>query len=114
MRSQPTAEQQLVFLGKIQRLFAEGEFTATYKFALLVSLSELAIEMPELSAESELELSIRTIATKFIELYWRQSLDYAAGRPGTETGVLVQNLGNQAAVINAIREFRAIAGRAGV
>lgn len=113
MRSEPTAEQQLIFLGKIQRLFAEGEFTATYKFALIVSLSELAIELPELGAESEFELSIRTIATKFIELYWRQSLDYVAGRRGTNAGVLVQNLGAQAAVINAIREFRSTAGRGG-
>jgi 5-methylcytosine-specific restriction endonuclease McrA len=106
---EPTAEEQLVFLGKIQRIFTEGEFTATYKFALLVSLAELAIEVPQLDGESELELSIRSIATKFIELYWRQSFEYVAGRPGTKTGVLVQNLGNQAAVVNAIRDFRSSA-----
>lgn len=109
MSRESTAEEQLVFLGKIQRIFAEGEFTATYKFALLVSLAELAIEVPQLDGESELELSIRSIATKFIELYWRQSFEYVAGRPGTKTGVLVQNLGNQAAVVNAIRDFRASA-----
>jgi 5-methylcytosine-specific restriction endonuclease McrA len=108
---EPTAEEQLVFLAKIQRIFAEGEFTATYKFALLVSLAELAIEVPQLGGASELELSIRSIATKFIELYWRQSFEYVAGRPGTRTGVLVQNLGDQAAVVNAIRDFRASARR---
>lgn len=113
MRPEPTAEEQLVFLGKVQRLFAEGEFTATYKFALLVSLVELAIEVPRLGGTSELELSVRSIATKFIELYWRQSFDYVAGRPGTKSGVLVQNLGNQAAVVNAIREFRVGAGLKG-
>ena len=54
MSREPTAEEQLVFLAKIQRIFAEGEFTATYKFALLVSLAELAIEVPQLGGESEL------------------------------------------------------------
>lgn len=107
MSREPSAEEQLIFLGKVQRLFAEGEFTATYKFALLVSLVELAIEVPQLSGDSELELSIRSIATKFIELYWRQSFEYVAGRAGTKSGVLVQNLGDQAAVVNAIRGFRA-------
>ena len=41
----PSAEQQLAFLTKLQRLFAEGDFTATYKFALLIALSDLAVEL---------------------------------------------------------------------
>jgi len=106
----PTADDQLLFLSKIQRLFAEGEFTATYKFALVISLVEIAIEVPPLSKESELEVSIRSIATKFIELYWKQSFEFVAGRAGTRRGVLANNLGNQAAVITAIRKFRAAAG----
>ena len=40
----PTPEFQLEFLSKLQRLFTEGDFTATYKFALLVSLADLAVE----------------------------------------------------------------------
>lgn len=110
MSPDPAAEEQLGFLAKVQRLFAEGEFTATYKFALLISLAELAIEVPPLGGETELEVSIRSIATKFIELYWRQSFEYVAGRPGTSAGVLVQNRGKQAAVISAIRSFREKSG----
>ncbi len=106
----PTAEEQLLFLSKIQRIFAEGEFTATYKFALLISLAEIAIEVPTLSESSTLEVSIRSIATKFIELYWRQSVEFVAGRPGTHVGVLAQNLGTQAAVVSAIRDFRLAQG----
>ena len=41
----PSAEEQLAFLSKIQRLYAEGDFTATYKFALLVALADLAVEL---------------------------------------------------------------------
>jgi 5-methylcytosine-specific restriction endonuclease McrA len=72
----------------------------------------LAIETPPLGERDELEISVRSIATKFIELYWRQSYEFVAGRPGTRAGVLVQNLGEQAAVINAIRAFRRDAGPA--
>jgi len=43
--SAPSPEVQLVFLSKLQRLFAEGDFTATYKFALLIALPELAVEL---------------------------------------------------------------------
>jgi 5-methylcytosine-specific restriction endonuclease McrA len=105
----PTAEEQLSFLTKVQRLFAEGDFTATYKFALLISLTELAVEQA-IPATGELEVTTRAIAEKFIELYWKQSFNYVAGFPGTTAGVLSQNKGDQAAVINALRDFRAAAG----
>jgi 5-methylcytosine-specific restriction endonuclease McrA len=109
----PTPDEQLNFLTKIQRLFVEGEFSATYKFALLISLVELAVEVPPLEGQSELEISLRSIANKFVELYWRQSYEYVAGRPGASAGVLVQNLGAQAAVVSAIRDFRSASGAAG-
>ena len=44
-KAPPSADQQLAFLTKLQRLFAEGDFTATYKFALLIALSDLAVEL---------------------------------------------------------------------
>ena len=50
----PTAEQQLQFLQHLQRLFDEGDFVATYKYALLMSLAELAVESGV--DEGELEL----------------------------------------------------------
>ncbi|WP_232073519.1 hypothetical protein [Variovorax sp. RA8] len=56
-KTSPSAEQQLEFLTKLQRLFAEGDFTATYKFALLIVLSDLAVE---LGADDGSELSLTT------------------------------------------------------
>lgn len=41
----PSAEAQLAFLSELQPLFAEGDFTTTYKFALLIALSDLAVEL---------------------------------------------------------------------
>ena len=71
----PTPAQQLSFLDHVQRLFDEGEFSATYKFALLQSITELAVEHGEDSGES-LELSFELIADKFLEIYWPQVAPY--------------------------------------
>ena len=39
----PTPEEQVLFLRNIQRLLAEGQFVASYKFALLLALADLAV-----------------------------------------------------------------------
>jgi len=100
-----SAASDLEFLSKIQRLLAEGEFVATYKFALLQALADLSVEQPLRSENNEgLAVSLASIAEKFIEYYWRQAVPYA---PNLEhEGVLRQNTGGQAAVINSIAETR--------
>ena len=103
----PSAQTQLGFLTKLQRLFAEGDFTATYKFALLIALSDLAVEFGADSG-APLELTNRQIAERFVQMYWRHSMPYGTGRPNTEPGVLIQNTGAQAAVLTAIGQFRAL------
>jgi 5-methylcytosine-specific restriction endonuclease McrA len=103
----PTAEAQLSFLAKIQRLFAEGDFTATYKFALLISLADLAVELGADDGRN-LILSNRQIAERFIGLYWKHATPYGIGTPGTHPGILVQNPGAQAAIVSSIAEFRAL------
>lgn len=40
----PSSSFQLEFLNYIQRLLDGGGFTATYKFALLMALADLAVE----------------------------------------------------------------------
>lgn len=101
----PTPDEQLTFLAKLQRIFAEGDFTATYKFALLIPLADLAVELGT-DTGNELLLTNRQIAQSFISQYWKQALPYGTGRSGCETGVLIQNNGVQAAVISAISNFR--------
>ena len=101
----PTAEAQLSFLAKLQRLFSEGDFTATYKFALLIALADLAVELGT-DDGAELLLSTRQIGERFILIYWRQALPYGMGRPGASPGILVQSNGTQAAVISAIANFQ--------
>jgi 5-methylcytosine-specific restriction endonuclease McrA len=105
----PSAEDQLRFLSNIQRVFAEGDFTATYKFALFIALADLAVELGADDGR-ELVLSTRQIGERFIQMYWRQALPYGKGLRDSSPGVLVQNNGVQAAVISAIAAFRAAQG----
>jgi hypothetical protein len=100
----PTAEQQIQFLQHLQLLFEDGDFVATYKYALLMSLAELAVEIGD--TDGELPLTMTRIAEKFAELYWPQTVPYASGAEGTEPLVLLQNQGKQAAVVNALLALR--------
>ena len=104
MSSVPSAEEQLAFLTKIQRLFNESDFSSTYKYALLISLADLAIELGK-DDESPLELNNRLIAERFIELYWQQASPYKTSESNI-SGILFQNNGTQAAIVKAIGEFR--------
>ena len=71
----PTPQQQLKFLKQIQQILHSGSFSSTYKFALLMSLSRLAIEQGQDTGES-LTLDYLDIAEKFIDLYWKQTLPF--------------------------------------
>jgi len=95
----PSATHQLEFLQKIQLLLEEGSFSSTYKFALLLAISDLAVESGDVGAKP-LTLSIVEIAKKFISYYWRQSSPYPAYEG--EHDILFQNKGSQADIINTL------------
>ena len=90
-------QQQLQFLSNIQRLLSEGQFTATYKYALLLAIADICVEDGE---DDGGPVVIRTvkIAEKFIAYYWPHVRPY-------EGVVLRQNTGNTPAVISALSRF---------
>lgn len=100
----PSAEQQLQFLQHLQRLFEEGDFVATYKYALLMSLAELAVESDV--DDGELELPMLKIGEKFAELYWPQTVPYVSEVHGASPAILAQNQGKQAKVVNLLTTLR--------
>jgi hypothetical protein len=102
----PTSDEQIRFLVQIQRLLDEGLFVATYKFALLQSLADIAIEQGD-DSEALLAVSADAIAEKFIRYYWRQAMPCPAA---VDTRVLQQNAGRQAAILNLVRRARATLG----
>ncbi len=100
----PTAEEQLVFLRKLQRLLSEGSFTASYKFALLHAIADLCVLKGDDSG-SELELHTSDIAQQFIRLYWCQTAPFVTN---DHHQILKQNTGQQAAIINRVAEQYAL------
>lgn len=104
----PSPQEQIEFLQKVQRLLSEGQFVASYKFALLTALADLAVLKGDDSGD-ELEVSASDIAEVFVELYWRQTKPFCG--PGNPEGrILRQNTGPQAAIIRLVAaiqpEFR--------
>lgn len=96
----PTPEEQVLFLRNTQRLLTDGQFTASYKFALLHAIADLCVLKGDDSGAA-LDLEVKDIAEKFIELYWQQCRPFQLG--GQSTGiVLQQNTGRQAAVISKV------------
>jgi hypothetical protein len=95
----PSSVDQVAFLTQVQRVLDEGQFVATYKFALLVALIEVAIERGNDSGAS-LEVKVEWLAEKFIELYWGHSKPFNGA-------VLSQNNGvKNVAVLGRIQEIQ--------
>jgi hypothetical protein len=98
----PTADEQIRFLVNLQRLLDEGQFVASYKYALLLALADLSVEDGDDSG-APLELGSNQLAEKFIQYYWRQAIPYPTP---PEARILRQNTGKQAAIVNLVREAR--------
>ncbi len=102
----PTADEQVRFLALLQRLLAEGVFTASYKYALLLALADLAVEHGDESG-SALPLPTHAIAEKFVHRYWRQVVPYQPrGRSGSAGAVLKQNTGQRAEILGLLLRAR--------
>ena len=111
LSQQVDAQTQVSFISYLQRLLVEGEFTATYEFALLHALADICIERPlhsdvtaNLHDALDSVISTDELVVKFIELYWQHSLPYNG--VGDEAFVLLQNAGNQSALVQDLAAFR--------
>ena len=101
----PSPQEQVEFLRKLQRLLTEGQFVASYKFALLRALADLAVLKGDDSGD-ELRLEVRDLAAGFVELYWRQSRPFHTSN--SQAAVLLrQNTGRQASIIRSIAQVHA-------
>jgi hypothetical protein len=103
--SQPTPDQQVQFLVQIQRLLQEGQFVATYKFALLMSLADISVEDGDDSGDS-LQIPTNLIADKFIRYYWRHAVPFTPGNASSKFGILQQNTGKQAGIVRLLESAR--------
>lgn len=65
----------LTFLSHLERLLSAGRFTSTYKFALLLSLSNIAVEKGDDSGRP-MRVDLDDVARQFIALYWNMARPY--------------------------------------
>jgi 5-methylcytosine-specific restriction endonuclease McrA len=108
MQAQPSPEQQITFLNKLQRLLTEADFSSTYKYALLLALAELAVELGDDSGGA-LELPIKAVAEKFALYYWPQAAPFSSGTVNAQAGILAQNRGKQTAIVRELIALRSVA-----
>ncbi|ABZ76531.1 HNH nuclease [Shewanella halifaxensis HAW-EB4] len=108
---QADAQLQVDFIAYLQRLLVEGDFVATYKFALLHALADICIERPlhsdvtaNLHDALDSVITIDELVVKFIELYWQHSLPYNG--ENNSPFILLQNSGAQSALIQSLAVFR--------
>lgn len=73
----PASDDQVRFLTQLQCLLDGASFSATYKYALLLSLADLAVEQG-VDDTAELALSTDAIAEKFVEYYWEHCRPFVA------------------------------------
>ncbi len=103
-------QQQLDFIAYIQRMLVEGEFTATYKYALLHAIADICVEQQNEDQSAPMEIKIDTLVDKFIQLYWNHSMPYAAHSTdiitNTEDMLLKQNSQGQAKFITEIYKLQ--------
>src|SRR4051812_42899251 len=89
---------------RLIQLLDRGGFTATYKYAVLIALMDLCMELTSATGLPPDIITTRQLAEKVIELYWLHSAPY-----DSERGVLRQNTGKgdtQAEIIRHILQFR--------
>lgn len=99
-------QQQLDFIAYIQRMLVEGDFSATYKFALLHAIADACVEQTSSSAlveQGKFEIKLSTLADKFLTLYWHHAVPFSSQNTG-EGALLKQNAGAQSKVIRVLFE----------
>jgi 5-methylcytosine-specific restriction endonuclease McrA len=96
----PEPSDQIKFLANLQRLLAEGSFTATYKYALLSALADLCVEHGDDTGEPW-TVSLFALSEKLVEYYWRHAVPYTTAG---HSDLLKQSTGKQVRVINLVSE----------
>ena len=99
--SAPGAEV-LRFAERLLGLLDQGQFTATYKYAVLLGLMDLCLEHTQKSGAPPPMVTTAQLADKVIELYWPQTRPFR----GQDQDMLRQNTGKHPVILRRIDAFR--------
>ncbi len=89
----------LSFARNVVTLLEQGQFTATYKYAVLLALISLCHKRASEGGEAPEEVTTRELAREIVDLYRPQLQPYG------ETGRLRQNAGQEPAVFGSLERF---------
>jgi len=98
--NQPSPEFQVEFIEKVQRLLDSGSFVATYKYALLIALCDVAVEKGFDDDRAQV-VRLTDLGQQFLRLYWTHVREY----PGINQR-LRQNTGSPAAILRIVTKAR--------
>jgi len=105
MSSPSESDQTAIRLAeRLIQLLDRGGFTATYKYAVLVALMDLCLELTSATGAPPDMITTRQLAEKVIELYWLHSAPYDSAHD-----VLRQSTGGATKTVLIVRhivEFR--------
>lgn len=113
----PTPEAQLQLLGNVERLLSRGRFTSTYKFALLIALTNIAVERGDDSGDA-LRVELDDVARQYLALYWNMARPYPrvgevlkqnreAAKPSAMITLLANESAHAQSVHQRLRVYRA-------
>ena len=85
------------FLERLLQVLAQGGFSSTYKYAVLLGLIDLCLE----AGQPPTSVTTAQLARRVVELYWPQVRSFPALQR-----VLGQNRGGQATIARLVADFR--------
>ena len=98
----------LALLDRVQKLLRDSSYTTTYKFALLRSLCDLSVELPDNTPN----IALQTIAERFIHLYWRQVQTFTPPNQDKEVQLVQCSMKNKPSkVISLVQQCAKESGR---
>ena len=98
----------LALLDRLQKLLRDSSYTTTYKFALLRSLCDLSVELPDNTPN----IALQTIAERFIHLYWRQVQPFTPPNQDKEVQLVQCSMKNKPSkVISLVQQCAKESGR---
>ena len=95
------------FAERLLTVLADGAFTSTYKYAVLLGLVDLCVEYSTRTGGAPTSVTTRQLAERILELYWPQVRTF-------DERTLRQNSGNQAAILTRILRFQNQVGAPGI
>ena len=95
------------FAERLLAVLADGAFTSTYKYAVLLGLVDLCVEQSTRNGGAPTSVTTRQLAERVLELYWPQVRAF-------DERMLRQNSGNQAAILTRILRFQKQVGAPGI